>query len=146
MDAKQFKFALVTSRVNSIVTTPLLEGAVDALVRHGAVDRNITVIKVPGSFEIPFAVKKAAQSGKYSAVIAIGSIIRGQTSHFDFLASEVSGGLCRAGTETGVPVTDGVVTTDTLEQAIERAGGKAGNRGKEAALSAIEMASLLKSL
>lgn len=146
MDAKPFKFAVVASRVNSIVTTPLLEGAVDVLVRHGAADSNITVIKVPGSFEIPFAVRKAAQSGKYSAVIAIGSVIRGQTSHFDFLASEVSSGLSSAAADTGVPVTDGVVTTDTLEQAIERAGGKVGNRGSEAALSAIEMAGLMKSL
>ncbi len=146
MDAKQLKFAIVSSRVNSIATTPLLEGAVDALVRHGVADSNITVIKVPGSFEIPFVVKKAAQSKKYSAVIAIGSIIRGETSHFDLLASEVSSGLSSVGIESGIPVANGVVTTDTLEQAIERAGGKSGNRGAEAALSAIEMASLVKSL
>lgn len=146
MDAKSLKFAIVASRVNSVVTAPLLEGAVDVLIRHGASDNSITVIKVPGSFEIPFAVKRAAQSGKYSAVIAVGSIIRGQTPHFDFLASEVSSGLSSAGLESGTPVADGVVTTETLEQAIERAGGKAGNRGAEAALSAIEMAQLLKSL
>lgn len=146
LEAKPFKFAIVASRVNSIVTTPLLEGAVDILRRHGATDANITVIRVPGSFEIPFAVLQAAQSGKYSAVVAIGSVIRGQTSHFEFLASEVSGGLSSAAAQTGVPVTDGVITTDTLEQAIERAGGKAGNRGSEAALSAIEMASLIKTL
>lgn len=146
MDAKRLKFAIVASRVNSVVTAPLLEGAVDVLIRHGALDDSITVIKVPGSFEIPFAVKRAAQSGEYSAVIAVGSIIRGQTPHFDFLASEVSSGLSTAGLESGTPVADGVVTTETLEQAIERAGGKAGNRGAEAALSAIEMAQLLKSL
>lgn len=146
MDAKRLKFAIVASRVNSVVTAPLLEGAVDVLIRHGALDDSITVIKVPGSFEIPFAVKRAAQSGKYSAVIAVGSIIRGQTPHFDFLASEVSSGLSAAGLESGTPVADGVVTTETLEQAIERSGGKAGNRGAEAALSAIEMAQLLKSL
>ncbi len=146
MDAKGLKFAIVASRVNSIVTSPLLEGAVDVLSRHGASDGNITVIKVPGSFEIPFAVKQAAKSGKYSAVIAIGSIIRGQTSHFDILASEVASGLSSAGLESGTPVANGVITTETLEQAIERAGGKAGNRGSEAALSSIEMAQLVKSL
>jgi len=146
MDAKRLKFAIVASRVNSVVTAPLLEGAVDVLIRHGALDDSITVIKVPGSFEIPFAVKRAAQSGKYSAVIAVGSIIRGQTPHFDFLASEVSSGLSAAGLESVTPVADGVVTTETLEQEIESSGGKAGNRGAEAALSAIEMAQLLKSL
>ncbi len=144
-DAKQLKFAIVASRVNSIVTSPLLEGAIDTLLRHGASDDNITVIKVPGSFEIPFAVKHAAGSGKFSAVIAIGSIIRGQTSHFDFLASEVTRGLCATGLESGTPVANGVVTTETFEQAMERAGGKAGNRGADAALSAIEMARLVKS-
>ncbi|WP_462136883.1 6,7-dimethyl-8-ribityllumazine synthase [Candidatus Mycalebacterium sp.] len=146
MDAKKMKFAVVASRVNSVVTNPLLDGAVDALKRHGAADANITIIKVPGSFEIPLAVKKAAQSGKYSAVIAIGSIIRGQTSHFEILASAVLNGLCGAGLETGIPIVDGVVTTETLEQAIDRAGGKAGNRGVDAAVSAIEMASLAQSL
>lgn len=143
-DAKKIKFAVVASRTNSIVTNPLLDGAIDALKRHGAEDADITVIKVPGSFEIPFAVKKAAQSGKYSAVIAIGSIIRGQTSHFEILASAVLNGLCQAGLETGVPIVDGVVTTETLEQAIDRAGGKSGNRGVESAVSAIEMANFAK--
>ncbi|QMU56305.1 MAG: 6,7-dimethyl-8-ribityllumazine synthase [Candidatus Mycalebacterium zealandia] len=146
VDAKKMKFAVVASRVNSIVTNPLLEGAVDTLKRHGAADSDITVIKVPGSFEIPFVVKKAAQSGKYSAVVAIGSIIRGQTSHFELLASAVLNGLCVAGLKTGVPVVDGMVTTETLEQAIDRAGGKSGNRGVDAAVSAIEMASLAQLL
>lgn len=146
MDAKGMKFAVVGSKVNSVITNPLLDGAVDALKRHGAADTEITVIRVPGSFEIPFTVKKAAQSGKYSAVIAIGSIIRGQTPHFELLASAVLNGLCCTGIETGVPIVDGIVTTETLEQAIDRAGGKAGNRGVEAAVSAIEMASLSKLL
>ncbi len=146
MDAKKMKFAIVASRVNSIVTNSLVDSAVDTLKRHGATDAEVIVIKVPGSFEIPFMVKKAAESGKYSAVIALGAIIKGQTSNYGFLSASVLTGLSSAGLESGVPVADGVLTTETFEQAIERAGGKAGNRGVEAALSAIEMANLAKSL
>jgi len=146
LNATAVKFAVVVSRVNDLVTTSLMNGAVDTLKRHGALDSNIKVIKVPGSFEIPIAVKKAAESNKYDSIIAIGAIIRGQTSHYDFLASQVIKDLSQVSLQTGIPVSNGVITTETLEQALERAGVKAGNRGSEAALSAIEMANLLKSL
>ena len=146
LSAGKFRFAIVSSRVNSFVTNPMTEGAIDTLVRHGANDRAIDVIKVPGSFEVPLAVKKAALSGKYDAVVAIGAIIRGQTSHFDFLASQVTKDLSAVALETGVPVCSGIITTETTEQAIERAGVKAGNRGSEAALSALEMVNLVKAL
>ena len=130
LSAGKFRFAIVSSRVNSFVTTPMTEGAIDTLVRHGASDRSIDVIKVPGSFEVPFAVKKAALSGKYDAVVAIGAIIRGQTSHFDFLASQVTKDLSAVALETGVPVCCGIITTETTEQAIERGWGKSGEQGK----------------
>lgn len=146
LSAGKFRFAIVSSRVNSFVTNPMTEGAIDTLVRHGASERAIDVIKVPGSFEVPLAVKKAALSGKYDAVVAIGAIIRGQTSHFDFLASQVTKDLSAVALETGVPVCSGIITTETTEQAIERAGVKAGNRGSEAALSALEMVNLVKAL
>ena len=146
LSAGKFRFAIVSSRVNSFVTNPMTEGAIDTLVRHGASQRSIDVIKVPGSFEVPLAVKKAALSGKYDAVVAIGAIIRGQTSHFDFLASQVTKDLSAVALETGVPVCSGIITTETTEQAIERAGVKAGNRGSEAALSALEMVNLVKAL
>lgn len=142
LDAKQYKFAIVASRVNDLITSPMINGAVDTLLRHNAKETNIDIIRVPGSFEIPFAVKKAASSKKYDAVIAIGAIIRGQTSHFDFLASQVTKDLSNVSLQTDVPVTSGIITTETTEQAIERAGVKAGNRGSEAAMSAIEMANL----
>lgn len=142
LDAKQFKFAIVASRVNDLITTPMINGAVDTLLRHNAKETNIDIVRVPGSFEIPFAVKKAAISKKYDAIIAIGAIIRGQTSHFDFLSSQVTKDLSAVSLQTDVPVTSGIITTDTTEQAIERAGVKAGNRGSEAAMSAIEMANL----
>ena len=146
LSAGKFRFAIVSSRVNSFVTNPMTEGAIDTLVRHGASERAIDVIKVPGSFEVPLAVKRAALSGKYDAVVAIGAIIRGQTSHFDFLASQVTKDLSAVALETGVPVCSGIITTETTEQAIERAGVKAGNRGSEAALSALEMVNLVKAL
>ncbi len=146
LNATGIKFAIVTSRVNDLITNSLLNGAVETLKRHGALDSNIKVIKVPGSFEIPLAVKKAAESKKYDSIITIGAIIRGQTSHYDFLASQVTRDLSQIALQTGIPVSNGVITTETLEQAIERAGVKAGNRGGEAALSAIEMANLIKSL
>ena len=146
LSAGKFRFAIVSSRVNSFVTNPMTEGAIDTRVRHGASDRSIDVINVPGSFEVPLAVKKAALSGKYDAVVAIGAIIRGQTSHFDFLASQVTKDLSAVALETGVPVCSGIITTETTEQAIERAGVKAGNRGSEAALSALEMVNLVKAL
>lgn len=144
--AAKLRFAVISSRVNGFVTGPMTDGAVDALVRHGAGEGSIDVIRVPGSFELPLAAKRAALSGRYDAVVAVGAIIRGQTSHFDFLASQVTRDLAAVALETGVPVCCGVITTETTEQAIERAGVKAGNRGSEAALGAIEMANLLKEL
>lgn len=146
LDAKGFKFAIVVSRFNSFITDRMVEGALDVLVRHGASQSDIDIIKVPGSFEIPLGVKTAAKSDKYDAVIAIGAIIRGETPHFDYLSSGVTKGLSGIGLEFGVPVASSVITTETLEQAIERAGSKAGNRGGEAAFSAIEMVNLLKEL
>lgn len=146
LNAKGLKFAIVASRVNELITNPLVNGAKDTLLRHGASESNITLIKVPGSFEIPVTVNKAAKSKKYDSIIAVGAIIRGQTSHYDFLASQVTKDLSQVALQTEVPVANGVITTETVEQAIDRAGVKAGNRGSEAALSAIEMANLIKSL
>lgn len=146
LNAKGFKFAIVASRVNDLITNPLVSGAFDALLRHGATESKIDIIKVPGSFEIPFVVKKVAKSKKYDSIIAIGAIIKGQTSHYEFLASQVTRDLSLIALETDVPVACGVITTENLEQAIERAGVKSGNRGSEAALSAIEMANLMKLL
>ncbi len=144
LSAEGFRFAVVSSKVNSFVTKPMTEGAIDTLIRHGASEKSIDVIKVPGSFEAPLAAKKAALSGKYDAVVAVGAIIRGQTSHFDFLASQVTKDLASVALETGIPVCCGIITTENTEQAIERAGVKSGNRGSEAALSAVEMVNLVK--
>ncbi|UCG38925.1 MAG: 6,7-dimethyl-8-ribityllumazine synthase [bacterium] len=144
LDAKGLKTAVIASRFNDFITVKLIEGAMDCLVRHGASESDITVIRVPGSFEIPLAAKKAASSGTYDAVVCLGALIRGQTPHFDFIAAEVTKGVAQVSLDTGVPVTFGVITADTLEQAVDRAGAKAGNKGFEAALGAIEMADLLK--
>jgi 6,7-dimethyl-8-ribityllumazine synthase len=144
LDAKGLKFAIVVSRFNDFITDRLVEGALDALIRHNASEADIDIIKVPGSFEIPLAVRRAAKSDKYDALIAIGAIIRGETPHFNYLASEITKGLGAISLEFDIPVAFGVITTETVEQAIERAGTKAGNRGGEAALSAIEMANLTK--
>jgi 6,7-dimethyl-8-ribityllumazine synthase len=140
------KFGLAISRFNDFVTRKLLEGAQDALIRHGVAEADIDVAWVPGSFEIPLAAKKLAQSKRYDAVICLGAVIRGGTPHFDYIAAEVSKGVAKVGLETGLPVIFGVVTADTLEQAIERAGTKMGNKGAEAAEHAIEMVNLLKNL
>ena len=137
------KVSLVVSRFNSFITDRLLEGALDALRRHGVEEKGITVIRVPGSFEIPLGVRRAAGQ-KVDAVIALGALIRGGTPHFDYLSAEVTKGVAQVMLETGVPVAFGVLTTDTVEQAIERAGTKAGNKGAEAAQSALEMVSLLR--
>jgi 6,7-dimethyl-8-ribityllumazine synthase len=142
LDATGLRFAIVVSRFNGFITERMVEGALDVLIRHNASESNIDIIKVPGSYEIPIAVKKAVKSDKYDAVIAIGAIIRGETPHFDYLASGVTKSLTIISLESEIPVASGVITTETLEQAIERAGTKAGNRGGEAALSAIEMANL----
>jgi len=136
------KFALVVSRFNEFITAKLLSGAVDALERHGCDPKNITIVRVPGSFELPLAAKKCAESGNYDAVVCLGCVIRGQTPHFEFIAAEVAKGVAQVGLETGLPVTFGVITADTLEQAIERAGSKAGNKGADAATTAIELLNL----
>ncbi|MDR3581538.1 MAG: 6,7-dimethyl-8-ribityllumazine synthase [Oryzomonas sp.] len=146
LDAKGLKFGIVVARFNSFISERLLEGALDSLIRHGAVDQDIHVARVPGAFEIPLAAKKLAQTGKYDAVICLGAVIRGATPHFDFVSAEVSKGVAMVSLESGVPVIFGVLTTDTIEQAVERAGTKAGNKGFEAAAGAIETANLLKAL
>lgn len=140
------KFALVVSRFNDFISDRLLQGALDALLRHGAKEADIHVVKVPGSFEIPIVARKLALSKKYHAVICLGAIIRGATSHFEYICSEVSKGVATVGLETGIPTIFGVITADTLEQAIERAGTKSGNKGWNAAMAAMEMANLIKQL
>ncbi|MBI5098938.1 MAG: 6,7-dimethyl-8-ribityllumazine synthase [Nitrospirae bacterium] len=146
LQAEGLKFAIIVSRFNEFITGKLLEGAVDALIRHGAAEKNIDIIKVPGSFEIPLVAKKAAQKKSYDAVICLGTIIRGATPHFDYVAAEAAKGIATASMETGIPIAFGVLTTDTIEQAVERAGTKSGNKGWDAAMVAIEMAQLLKKL
>ncbi len=138
------KFALVVSRFNDFISDRLLQGALDALVRHGVKEIDIQVVKVPGSFEIPMVARKLALSKKYHAIICLGTIIRGATSHFEYICSEVSKGVATVGLETGIPTIFGVITADTLEQAIERAGTKSGNKGWNAAIAAMEMANLIK--
>jgi len=140
------KIGIVATRWNDFMGKQMLAGAKDALIRHDVADDDITVAMVPGCYEIPLAAKKLADSGKYDAVVCLGVLIRGGTIHFDLIASEASGGISSAGTLSGVPCTFGVITTETIEQAIERSGSKAGNNGEEAALAAIEMANLLKQL
>ncbi|MBM6869184.1 6,7-dimethyl-8-ribityllumazine synthase [Pseudoflavonifractor phocaeensis] len=140
------KFAIVASRFNEFIVSKLISGAEDTLVRHGVSSDDITLAWVPGAFEIPIAALKLAKSGNYDAVICLGAVIRGSTSHYDYVCSEVSKGVAQAGLQTGVPVLFGVVTTENIEQAIERAGTKAGNKGADAAMAALEMASLLPKL
>ena len=143
LSAKGKKFALVVSRFNELISTKLVEGALDCLKRHDADEKNITIVKVPGSFEIPLVALKAAKSEKYDAVICLGAVIRGDTPHFEYVASEVSKGVAQASFASEVPVIFGIITSDSIDQAIERAGTKAGNKGWDAALSAIEMADLV---
>ena len=144
--AKGKKFAIVVSRFNDFVTGKLTEGAVDALLRSGADTKDIEIIKVPGAFEIPLIAKKLAEKNRYNAVICLGAVIRGATSHFDYVSAEVTKGVAMVSLEYGVPVIFGVITTDTIEQAIERSGMKSGNKGWSAALSAIEMANLIEAV
>ena len=144
--AKGLKIAICASRFNEFITSKLIGGAQDALERHGAASDNITLVWVPGAFELPLAAKKLAESGKYDAVICVGAVIRGSTSHYDYVCAEVSKGIANVSLSTSVPVAFGVLTTDTIEQAIERAGTKAGNKGFDAATTAIEMANLLAQL
>lgn len=143
--AKGLKFGIVISRFNEIITNRLLEGAKDSLLRHGASDQDIDVAWTPGSMEIPLAAKKMLETGKYNAVVCLGCVIRGGTPHFEYVASEVNRGIAKLSLDTGTPVIQGIITADNLEQAIERAGAKEGNRGFAAANSAIEMANLIKS-
>ncbi|MBU0966126.1 MAG: 6,7-dimethyl-8-ribityllumazine synthase [Proteobacteria bacterium] len=140
------KIGIVLARFNSFIAERLLEGALDTLLRFGAADDDIEVARVPGAFEIPLVAQKMAKSGRYDAVICLGAVIRGATPHFDFVANEAAKGIAQASMESGVPIIFGVLTTDTIEQAIERAGSKAGNKGSECAAAAIEMVNLLKSL
>ena len=146
LQAKGLKFAIVVSRFNDFITSKLLDGAKDALLRHGAKEEDIDIARVPGSFEIPLIAKKLASKGTYNAVICLGTVIRGATPHFEYVAAEVSKGVAAASMETGVPIAFGVITSDTIEQAVERAGTKSGNKGWDAAITAIEMAQLIKKL
>jgi len=142
--AKGFKFAIIVSRFNDFITNRLLDGAVDAIVRSGGSKSDIEVIRVPGAFEIPLVTKRAAMSKKYDAIICVGAVIRGETPHFDYVASEVTKGIAQLNLEYTLPITYGVITTDNTEQAIERAGNKVGNKGFDAAHSAIELLNLFK--
>jgi 6,7-dimethyl-8-ribityllumazine synthase len=144
--AKGLKFGIVLSRFNNFISDRLLEGALDALRRSGAEEGDCSVVRVPGSFEIPLAAKKMAKSGRYDALICLGCVIRGATPHFEYIATEVTKGIASITLESEVPISFGVLTTDTLEQAIERAGTKVGNKGFDAAMSAIEMANLMKEI
>lgn len=146
LDAKGLKIAIVVSRFNSFICERLLEGATDALVRHNADEGSIDVVRVPGAFEIPLAAKKLATSGRYDGVICLGAVIRGATPHFDYVCAEVSKGVASVSLDAEIPIAFGVITTDTIEQAIERAGSKAGNKGAEAAMVVIEMLNLFRAL
>jgi 6,7-dimethyl-8-ribityllumazine synthase len=146
LSAEGFRFAIIVSRFNDFISARLTEGAIDALKRHGAADDQISMVKVPGAFEIPLAAKRLAESGRFDAVICLGAVIRGATPHFDYVAAEVSKGIAAVALDTKIPVTFGVLTTDNLEQAIERAGSKSGNKGWDAAVAAMEMVNLFKQI
>jgi 6,7-dimethyl-8-ribityllumazine synthase len=144
--ARDLRFGLIAARFNDFVVEPLVRGALDTLKRHGVSEKQIEIVRVPGAFDIPIVARKLALSRRYEALIALGAVIRGQTPHFDYVAGECAGGLARIALESGVPIAFGVLTTDTVEQAVDRAGGKAGNKGADAALVALEMANLLRRL
>lgn len=146
LQAKGKKFGIIASRFNDFITSRLIEGALDALIRSGAEDKDITLLKVPGAFEIPLAAQKMAKQGKYDALICLGAVIRGATTHYDYVCAEVSKGIASVSLDSGIPVMFGILTTETIEQAIERAGTKAGNKGFDVALGAVEMANLADSL
>jgi 6,7-dimethyl-8-ribityllumazine synthase len=146
LKAEGFRFAIIVSRFNDFICSRLVEGAMDALMRHGASEKNVVLVKVPGAFEMPLVAKKLAETNKYDVVICLGAVIRGATPHFDYVAAEVSKGIANVALDSNIPITFGVLTTDTLEQAIERAGSKSGNKGYEAAMASIEMANLFKEL
>lgn len=146
LDASGLRFGIVISRFNSFISERLLEGAVDALLRHGADDAAIDVVRVPGAFEIPLIAQQMAKSSRHDAVICLGAIIRGNTPHFDYVSAEVTKGIATVSLATGIPISFGVLTTDTIEQAVERAGTKVGNKGFDAAMSALEMANIVKAM
>jgi len=146
LSAQNYRFGIIVSRFNETITQKLLDGAVDALIRHGAHTDKITVVRVPGAFELPVLAKKIANSNEFDAIICVGAVIRGDTPHFDFVASEAAKGIALSAMESGIPVAFGVLTTDTIEQALERSGTKSGNKGWDAALTAIEMADLYHKL
>ena len=146
LNAKGLKFALISSRFNNFITERLIDGAIDCIIRHEGDKKNISIVRVPGSFEIPQIAGIAAKSGKYDAVICLGAVIKGETPHFDYVSAEVSKGIARVASESSIPVTYGIITADTVEQAIDRAGTKMGNRGFDAAMTAIEMANLIKKI
>jgi 6,7-dimethyl-8-ribityllumazine synthase len=146
ISAEGLRFAVIVSRFNDFISSKLLEGAMDALKRHGGSEDQVSLVKVPGSFEIPVVAKRLAETGEYDAIICLGAVIRGGTPHFDYVAAEVSKGIAAVALETKIPVTFGVLTTDNLEQAIERAGSKSGNKGWDAAMAAMEMANLFKKM
>lgn len=146
LTAKNMKIAIVVARFNEFITSKLLSGCVDCLIRHEAADEDLTVAWVPGAFEIPMAAKKLAESGKYDAVICLGALIRGATPHFDYVCAEASKGIAQVSMQTGVPVAFGVLTTENIQQAVERAGTKAGNKGVDCAMTAMEMVNLFKEM
>ncbi|MCM2284952.1 MAG: 6,7-dimethyl-8-ribityllumazine synthase [Desulfobacula sp.] len=146
LQAKGKKFGIIASRFNDFITARLIDGALDALIRSGAEDKDITLLKVPGAFEIPLAAQKMAKLGKFDALICLGAVIRGATTHYDYVCAEVSKGIASVSLDSGIPVMFGILTTETIEQAIERAGTKAGNKGFDVALGAVEMANLSDSL
>ena len=146
ISAEGLRFAVIVSRFNDFISSKLVEGAMDALKRHGGNEEQVSLVKVPGSFEIPIVAKRLAETGEYDGIICLGAVIRGATPHFDYVAAEVSKGIATVALETKIPVTFGVLTTDSLEQAIERAGSKSGNKGWDAAMAAMEMANLFKKM
>lgn len=146
LQAQGVRFGIVVSRFNDFINAKLLDGALDALTRHGAEDEHVVVIRVPGSFEIPLMAKKLADSGNYDALICLGAVIRGATPHFEYISAEVTKGIAKVTLDAGIPVSFGILTTDNIEQAIERAGTKSGNKGWDAAMAAIEMVNLLKEI
>lgn len=146
LNAKGLKFGIIASRFNDFITARLVDGALDGLLRHGASDGDVEIVRVPGAFEIPLVAQRMARSKKYDAILCLGAVIRGATPHFEYVSAEVSKGSASVSLESGVPVIFGVLTVDTIEQAIERAGSKSGNKGWDAALSAVEMANLMKQL
>jgi 6,7-dimethyl-8-ribityllumazine synthase len=146
MLARDLRFAFVAARFNDFIVEPLIRGAIDALKRHGATEKQIEIVRVPGAFDIPLIARKLALSRRFDALVTLGAVVRGQTPHFDYVAGECASGIARIALESGVPIAFGVLTTDTMEQAVDRAGGKAGNKGADAALVAVEMANLLRRL